>query len=554
MTLSRAVDGILINVCIVLSLILYLRSFGFTDSVVYFTQTVLALLCGVVATYLEVQSCSRLISLTVGWKLRPNVSTGYSSVVLLPFALLTRGFLKPDDYNIAMSLFTTIILMSSMIVICSVQVASCNISTKDSRARRKPNQSNSNILTDFILPYPFNLWSPSHLALVFLGLCFLYSCGAGWSYFLVVTFCQIMYLCLLSVSLHEFPASFTIGEAMILTQGITMLVFDTICDILRKVDLFVCRFDSTVSSEAAYITKIIFVSLLLMSIVLYMVPRLRTSSLFYTACLIICLIFTLPLLYYGIQKNVFTWLLNYLFVKEKIYLIAYWAFITLICIVIVIVKNKHSSSQQKVSTKVRKYFHLAAVLIFIPGLIVDPELLLFASGAALAILVLLEFIRFLRIRPLGEILNNAFRIFLDEKDQGSLIVTHIYLLVGCTLPLWLYPYSLNIQYGCMLLWFAGILSVGVGDTAASVIGSMCGRHKWPDGHKSMEGTLAAIMAQSLFCFVISMFGILPEFSHNCIMMLVVIVLTSLLEAFTTQIDNLILPLYAYNCLQALLMA
>ncbi|XP_074650935.1 uncharacterized protein LOC141905798 isoform X2 [Tubulanus polymorphus] len=492
MTLSRAVDGILINVCIVLSLILYLRSFGFTDSVVYFTQTVLALLCGVVATYLEVQSCSRLISLTVGWKLRPNVSTGYSSVVLLPFALLTRGFLKPDDYNIAMSLFTTIILMSSMIVICSVQVASCNISTKDSRARRKPNQSNSNILTDFILPYPFNLWSPSHLALVFLGLCFLYSCGAGWSYFLVVTFCQIMYLCLLSVSLHEFPASFTIGEAMILTQGITMLVFDTICDILRKVDLFVCRFDSTVSSEAAYITKI--------------------------------------------------------------YLIAYWAFITLICIVIVIVKNKHSSSQQKVSTKVRKYFHLAAVLIFIPGLIVDPELLLFASGAALAILVLLEFIRFLRIRPLGEILNNAFRIFLDEKDQGSLIVTHIYLLVGCTLPLWLYPYSLNIQYGCMLLWFAGILSVGVGDTAASVIGSMCGRHKWPDGHKSMEGTLAAIMAQSLFCFVISMFGILPEFSHNCIMMLVVIVLTSLLEAFTTQIDNLILPLYAYNCLQALLMA
>ena len=30
-------------------------------------------------------------------------------------------------------------------------------------------------------------------------------------------------------------------------------------------------------------------------------------------------------------------------------------------------------------------------------------------------------------------------MFLDEKDSGPLILTHVYLLLGFAVPLWIYP-------------------------------------------------------------------------------------------------------------------
>ena len=47
--------------------------------------------------------------------------------------------------------------------------------------------------------------------------------------------------------------------------------------------------------------------------------------------------------------------------------------------------------------------------------------------------------RLLRVQPFGEAIHSAFQVFLDAKDAGSLVLTHIYLLLGCSIPLWLYP-------------------------------------------------------------------------------------------------------------------
>jgi dolichol kinase len=47
--------------------------------------------------------------------------------------------------------------------------------------------------------------------------------------------------------------------------------------------------------------------------------------------------------------------------------------------------------------------------------------------------------RISRVAPLGEILHQSLQVFLDEKDTGPVILSHIYLLLGCALPLWLYP-------------------------------------------------------------------------------------------------------------------
>jgi hypothetical protein len=48
-------------------------------------------------------------------------------------------------------------------------------------------------------------------------------------------------------------------------------------------------------------------------------------------------------------------------------------------------------------------------------------------------------LRVLKIAPFGSLLQEYLQVFTDERDEGLLILTHIYLLVGCTLPIWLFP-------------------------------------------------------------------------------------------------------------------
>ena len=42
-----------------------------------------------------------------------------------------------------------------------------------------------------------------------------------------------------------------------------------------------------------------------------------------------------------------------------------------------------------------------------------------------------------------------------------------------------------------MLKFAGIISVGVGDAMAAIVGSSLGRFRWPGTKRTIEGSLAA---------------------------------------------------------------
>ncbi|EKX50018.1 hypothetical protein GUITHDRAFT_104416 [Guillardia theta CCMP2712] len=139
------------------------------------------------------------------------------------------------------------------------------------------------------------------------------------------------------------------------------------------------------------------------------------------------------------------------------------------------------------------------------------EMLRLAYAAATALLVSLELIRASRIRPFSASLERVVAVHVDERDSGVFIFTHIYLLVGCALPSWLTPYQGPRGRFSILEPLAGALIVGVGDTAASVYGKLHGRMR---------------------------FGMITMSS----------IAANLLEAFTEQIDNLVLPMWYFAML------
>ena len=51
----------------------------------------------------------------------------------------------------------------------------------------------------------------------------------------------------------------------------------------------------------------------------------------------------------------------------------------------------------------------------------------------------LQYIRLFRIGPFGGSIHSALEVFLDKQDSGPLILTHVYLLLGLAVPLWLFP-------------------------------------------------------------------------------------------------------------------
>lgn len=133
------------------------------------------------------------------------------------------------------------------------------------------------------------------------------------------------------------------------------------------------------------------------------------------------------------------------------------------------------------NTRTRKIFHVLIVLVFLPGLIYQCAFLFVASGIALALLIVLETMRIIRLPPVHNILNHSVKCFIDEKDAGFVALTPIYLLVGCSMPLWLHPCPCDLTDSAgfdLLPLMAGVISVGIGDTAASIIGSKYGKVRW----------------------------------------------------------------------------
>ena len=41
------------------------------------------------------------------------------------------------------------------------------------------------------------------------------------------------------------------------------------------------------------------------------------------------------------------------------------------------------------------------------------------------------------VAPLGDIIRNAWNLYENEKDTGPIMVSHLFLIIGLSYPVWL---------------------------------------------------------------------------------------------------------------------
>ncbi|OXH39913.1 dolichol kinase [Cryptococcus neoformans] len=185
----------------------------------------------------------------------------------------------------------------------------------------------------------------------------------------------------------------------------------------------------------------------------------------------------------------------------------------------------------------RKSFHALAVIMFIPGIAVDPAFTHLSFSVAFAAFNFAEYVRYFALWPFGVKVHLFLNEFLDHKDSGTAILSHFYLLAGCAAPLW-------FEGSSDILSYFGVLSLGIGDALASIVGRRIGRLRWCIVFgKTVEGSIAFFLSVLGVSWIMWTFGVVDDFNFKPYA--ITVGLSTLLEAFSAQNDNLILPMFGW---------
>ncbi|CAM8898071.1 unnamed protein product [Rhodiola kirilowii] len=374
--------------------------------------------------------------------------------------------------------------------------------------------------------------------------------------------------------IYTFPSCASIGEALLVTSGLVHCFGDMVASTVAEVS-FIYLYDLMIvlvsaqfginRSEISTIIQGTLFGLLIFPILFKSIIQIwghmssfhnldsRRYEIWRTFIFYVLLSFIviaiMPMWMQFVQEfnlHPILWIVRFVFSEplKRLSLCFYW--VSLICVAVLRFYSisKHSKVERIL---LRKYYHLMAVCMFLPAVIYQPMFLDLAFGAALAVFLVLEIIRICRMWPLGQLVHQFMNAFTDHRDSEILIVSHFSLLLGCALPIWM-----SSGYNDRpLAPFAGILSLGIGDTMASMVGYKYGVLRWSKaGKKTIEGTAAGITSMLAACLTL-----LPLLASNGYLvtenwfpLLFAVTVSGLLEAYTAQLDNAFIPLVFYSLL------
>ncbi|XP_058084200.1 dolichol kinase EVAN isoform X2 [Magnolia sinica] len=354
---------------------------------------------------------------------------------------------------------------------------------------------------------------------------------------------------------HTFPLCTSIGEALLVTGGLVFYFGDMLAFTLAKINEYALSSKLTTiqlgirRSEISTISQGVLLGLLLLPIFYKFVLRIwlhftrlinhgahaaegmtcegiGRSILFY-ASMAVTLIIIVPTWMQFVQDfhgHPVLWISTFVFTEplKRLSLCIYW-----ICVICASVLRFYNISKNSKIERIllRKYYHLVAVIMFVPALLFQVW----------------------RVWPLGHLVHQFMNAFTDHRDSDILIVSHFSLLLGCALPKWLSS-GFNDR---PLTPFAGILSLGIGDTMASMVGHKYGILRWSKtGKKTVEGTAAGITSVLVACSVLVPLLASTGFilSQHWLSLLIAVTISGMLEAYTAQLDNAFIPLVFYSLL------
>ncbi|KAL3276653.1 hypothetical protein HHI36_012023 [Cryptolaemus montrouzieri] len=381
------------------------------------------------------------------FKVRPNASSGLWLMFLLPTCLIISAF---KYWVVLTNTYKLLLIFSIGLIFCSISII---------RALAREEYVNVHELWFF---FPISL-----LFYTFLNSGILFSIYSG-------VFCTLLYCQAYIVLLRTFPKSFTLGEAGLTAQAFIILLYTTLPHFYYSIEEPIVK---TGQSSTVIIQMELFGILILGAFAVNF--NLRHYTFYFSMVFIFLTTFLIPL-HIFLKRSPLLWVLN-LLTKDiaTMKVVLYWLICSCLAALVIL---RHRKMAGKATSAERKIFHILAIAVYVPGLMYECNLLYLGSGILLGIFFLLEMLRNLTIPPLGNLLQESFTALKDEKDAGILAVTPIYLLTGFTLPLWIHPSPCDLTDSAFfnfLPLMSGILSVGVGDTAASVFGSKYGKHFYP---------------------------------------------------------------------------
>lgn len=389
--------------------------------------------------------------------------------------------------------------------------------------------------------------SLASLAAILSPLSSLFSAGSRWASlplsFLILPLATLPCYHLL---LKHLKGTFTLGEAAIVCQGgliLSSLAFEILYDRIQSHPFFM----SDMALESSVILVPFWILILAISTWSLASSTNRLSAIFASTFLSLSVLSLSDLALWVL----FTFLPRRNSMKRRSLIIAYWIIITAATLPVMNKASKWIKGKRKggLSYKswlalLRKGYHLLLLAIFLPVLLVDHDMLCVSASIAFAAMIFLETIRCSGLLPskASTVVQSFMESFTDERDSGPICTTHISLLLGASAPLWI---SMSPRPGLInrQLALSGLVCLGVGDTAASVVGILWPGEKlrlFSDSNKTLQGAIAGLVSMLLFWFCAGISNPL----HVAALLPVALTTfgSSLLEASTHQIDNLVLPI------------
>jgi dolichol kinase len=167
------------------------------------------------------------------------------------------------------------------------------------------------------------------------------------------------------------------------------------------------------------------------------------------------------------------------------------------------------------------------------------EFIAVSSVSVLAIMVIIETVRVCNIYPKFSALVNTFLApLLDHKDaKRTLVTSHMELLLASVSAVWVnqaFPHSPFSWTESTRFLLCGLLTVGVGDSAAAIGGLNMGKPiKFPYSAKSLQGFIS---------FIISVLTALSIVSIVDTAAVIATIASALTEVYVERFDNIALPL------------